>query len=257
MAKELSSFRGLVSSDWSECLSPNGPFDPLSFTYPALAPEFARIFRQYTGNEITLGQASLKIKALLPEPFSRDQMDAYLDSSFGTYADVAELIEWCLSHNILFVINTTNSQGYFQRVFQKGLLPEIPLVAANPIIRFPSAEDGHRYDHEINEIEDKARATEAIARSLHIPPTSIVVMGDSGGDGPHFRWGSAYGAFLIGSMTKASLSHYCASQGITIDHRFGLTYAPGQERDKAGEKEVHFTDLIDVIQTAIESRNVS
>lgn len=256
MAKELSSFRALVSTDWSECLSPNGPFDPISFTYPALAPELVRIFRQYTGNVITLGQASGEIKALLPEPFSSEQMDAYLDASFKTYTGVADLIEWCLSHDILFVINTTNSQGYFQRVFQKGLLPELPLVVANPIIRFPSAEDGLRYEHEIHEIEDKARATEAIARSLQIPPASIIVMGDSGGDGPHFRWGSGYGAFLIGSMTKVSLSEYCASRGITIDHRFGLSYAPGQERDPAKEMEVHFTDLIDVIQTAIESRRI-
>jgi hypothetical protein len=252
MPKELSTFRWMVSTDWSECISPNGPFDPISFTYPSLTPELSRIFKQYTGNVITLGQASLEIKDLLPEPFTSDQMDAYLEAAFATYTGVPKLIEWCLNHDILFVINTTNSQGYFQRVFAKGLLPEIPLVAANPIIQFPSAADGNRYDHEINEIDDKARATEAIARSLNIPPKNIIVMGDSGGDAAHFQWGSAHGAFIIGSMTKVSLSEYCASHGITINHRFGLAYAPGQERDKAREMEVRFTDLIDVIQTAFE-----
>lgn len=257
MAENPFNFRGLVSSDWSECLSPNGPFDPISFNYPELAPELARIFRQYTGNTITLREAAVEIKDLLTGPFSQEQMDAYLEASFKTYAGVPELIRWCLSHNILFVINTTNTQGYFQRVFRKGLLPEVPIIAANPLIRFPPMENDRRYAHEIREIDDKPRSTEAIAREMNILPKSVVVIGDSGGDGPHFQWGSANGAFLIGSMTKASLSRFCEARGITINHHFGLSYLQGQDRDIAGEMGVDFTDLIDVIQEALESRGTT
>jgi hypothetical protein len=251
MTENPSQFRGLVSSDWSECLSPNGPFDPISFNYPELAADLSRIFKEYTGNAITLRHASLQIKNLLPKPFSSDQMDAYLESSFKTYTGVPELIEWCLSHGILFVINTTNSQGYFQRVFRKGLFPEVPLIAANPLIQFPIPDNERRYVHEITEIDDKPRVTEAIALAMNIPSKSIVVMGDSGGDGPHFAWGSAQGALLVGSMTKPSLSKYCESKGITISKHFGLTYSAGQQRDLAREMQVNFKDLIDVIETAV------
>jgi len=251
MTRKTGKFRRLVSSDWSECLAPSGPFDPIAFNYPNLAPELSRIFRQYTGNSITLRQASLEIKDLLPGPFTPDQMDAYLDASFKTYTGVPDLIQWCLSHDILFVINTTNTQGYFQRVFQKGLFPEVPFVAANPLIQFLPMADEQRYVHEITEIDDKPRCTEAIAEALDIPWKNIVVMGDSGGDGPHFQWGSEHGAFLIGSMTKASLSRYCDSRGITIDHHFGLVYSAGQDRDLIREMEVNFADLINVIQEAL------
>jgi phosphoserine phosphatase len=251
MTENRSQFRGLVSSDWSECLSPNGPFDPISFNYPEMASDLTRIFRQYTGNAITLRHASLQIKNLLPKPFSSDQMDAYLESSFKTYAGVPELIEWCLSRDILFVINTTNTQGYFQRVFRKGLLPEVPLIAANPLIRFPIPDNERRYVHEITEIDDKPRVTAAIAHAMNIPPKRIVVMGDSGGDGPHFRWGSEQGAFLIGSMTKPSLSNYCESNGITINNHFGVTYPAGEERDVAREMQVNFKELIDVIEAVV------
>ncbi|MDQ1238628.1 MAG: hypothetical protein QG577_813, partial [Thermodesulfobacteriota bacterium] len=57
----------VISSDWSECLSPNGPFDPFAFTYPQIKGQLERIFREYTGNIISLGQAVASLKALIPE----------------------------------------------------------------------------------------------------------------------------------------------------------------------------------------------
>jgi hypothetical protein len=96
MNKRKTHYRAMVSSDWSECLSPNGPFDPISFTYPELEPDLARIFRDYTGNVITLKHAVELILKLLPRPLTMDQMDAYLDANFRTYTNVPVFIEWCL-----------------------------------------------------------------------------------------------------------------------------------------------------------------
>ena len=100
-----SPYRAIVSSDWSECLSPCGPFDCLAFTYPELEEEFTAVFRQYTGNHISLGQASTRIKELLPAPLSTNQMDDYLDASFAVYEGVPDLIRWCLD-NRSFLANT-------------------------------------------------------------------------------------------------------------------------------------------------------
>jgi len=55
--EEKTQYRALVSSDWSECLSPNGPFDPLSFNYPEYKEELEEIFNRYTGNIISLNDA--------------------------------------------------------------------------------------------------------------------------------------------------------------------------------------------------------
>jgi phosphoglycolate phosphatase-like HAD superfamily hydrolase len=244
-------YKAVVSSDWSECLSPNGPFDPISFNYPELATELSSIFRHYTGNQISLSQAAHRIKGMLPARFTRNQMDAYLDASFKTYRGVPDLIEWCLSHDILFMINTTNTQAYFQRAFKKGLLPLAPVVAANPMISFAEAEDERRYVHEILEIEDKPRVTEALARSLNLLPQKVIVMGDSGGDGPHFQWAAASGAFLVGVMTKPSLAAYCRTKGININVTFGVSYALGEDRNIENEMNVNFMDLADVINTAL------
>ena len=115
-------------------------------------------------------------------------MDAYLDESFQTYKGVSELIEWLLSRDILFMINTTGTQGYFQRVFAKGLLPEAPIVAANPMIRFEDPRQETRYEYQVIEIEDKPKNTAAVISALEVPENRLVVMGDSGGDGPHFQW---------------------------------------------------------------------
>jgi len=125
-------FKAVFSSDWSECLSPNGPFDPIVFNYPELQEELTRIFKQYTGNVITLKKAVESIHGLLPGGLTLEQMDAYLESSFSTYTGVPELIEWCLERGILFMINTTGTQGYFQRAFAKDLLPKVSVVAAKP-----------------------------------------------------------------------------------------------------------------------------
>jgi len=251
MIGTIPKYKAVVSSDWSECLSPNGPFDPISFNYPELSGQLSSIFRQYTGNEISLSEAGRWIKRLLPGPLTQQQMDAYLDNCFSTYPGVPELMEWCLGRGILFVVNTTNTQAYFQRAFKKGLLPEAPVVAANPMITFAEAGDDRRYVHEILEIEDKPRVTEALVRSLNLPPRKVIVMGDSGGDGPHFQWAAASGAYVIGVMTKPSLASYCSARGININLLFGVSYAPGEDRNVEKEMKVNFMELVDVIETAL------
>ncbi len=236
-------YRALVSSDWNECLAPCGPFDPITFAYPHLAAELSDVFAEYTGNEISLAEATQWISALMPARLTVDQMDAYLNASFSTYPGVPDLIEWCLSHGLLFMINTTGMQGYFQRVFSGNLIPRVPLVAANPLIRFPGVAEDPRYLFWVSEIEDKPRNTESVMRILGIPPSRVVVIGDSGGDGPHFKWGASAGAFLIGSMTKPSLDNYCRDNGVTINKRFGVSYASGEVRDRTAEMQANFVEL--------------
>lgn len=245
-------YRALVSSDWSECLSPNGPFDPIAFSHPQLAEELAQVFREYTGNRISLTRATSRIAELLPGPITLEQMDAYLDAHFEAYQGVPELMEWCLENRILFMINTTGSQGYFQRVFAKGLLPQLPFVAANPMIRFPGANEGSRFMHEIHEIEDKPRRTEAVMKALNIPSEKVVIMGDSGGDGPHFQWGAENGAFIIGNMTKPSLAAFCEAKGIRINFLFGHTYLAGEPRKPDEERKFSYTSLMEVIGKALD-----
>jgi hypothetical protein len=158
-------YRALVSSDWNECLAPCGPFDLVSFTYSDIAVELAVIFRQYTGNEISLAEATRRITAAMPGPITEDQMDAYLSASFATYRGVPGLMEWCLSQDILFMVNTTGMQGYFRCAFAKNLLPPIPVVAANPLIRFPGIEGDPRYVFQVIEIQDKPKNTESVVRA--------------------------------------------------------------------------------------------
>ena len=62
-------YSAIVSSDWSECLSPSGPFDFISFVFPELETELKSIFKQYTGNVISLGAAMQKIQKLLGNLF--------------------------------------------------------------------------------------------------------------------------------------------------------------------------------------------
>jgi len=113
MAAMKQSYRGLVSSDWNECLAPCGPFDVMAFHYPDLNDQLNVIFKQYTGNQISLGQAAGQIKDLLPSPIRLEQMDAYLKSEFKSYTGVRSLMDWCREHDVLFMINTTGSIGYF------------------------------------------------------------------------------------------------------------------------------------------------
>ena len=236
-------FKAIVSSDWSECLSPSGPFDFMWFVYPELEADLRGIFKQYTGNVISLGAASQKIQHMLPDPITDKQMDAYLENDFMTYKGVPDLIEWCLSKNILFMINTTGMIGYFQRVFTRGLLPKVPVLSANPMVRYHGLESDPDFIYDLFEIRDKAQNTEAVARHYNISADKIILMGDSGGDGPHFEWGSENGTYLIGSMTKPSLKNYCQSRGIHIDLHFGLTYEEGVEKDPQKEMQSDFTEL--------------
>jgi hypothetical protein len=157
-------------------------------------------------------------------------------------------MRWCIDKDILFMINTTGMQGYFQRALAKGLLPRGIAVAANPMISYPGHE-GLMY--EVREIEDKSKNTEAVLREHGIPAEKLIIMGDSGGDGPHFEWGASVGAYLVGSMTKASLETYCRNKGIEIDTRFGMTYGEGQGKDQAREMEVDFMELSAVIGKAV------
>ena len=238
----------MVSSDWSECLSPCGPFDCLAFIYPNLEEALTAVFRQYTGNHISLGQAAARINELLPDPLSQDQMDAYLDASFATYTGVADLIQWCLDSRILFMINSTGMIGYFQRVFARKLLPRVPVLSAHPMLRYPQCDTDPSKIYELLEIDDKGRNTEAAVMAEALPADKIILMGDSGGDGPHFEWGFKKGAFLIGSMTKTSLDSYCRKKEIEIGLRFGLDFAKEQKGDPQKVVDINFLDLIPSIE---------
>ena len=247
-----SPYSAMVSSDWSECLSPCGPLDCLAFIYPELEKELSAVFRRYTGNHISLGQAADHIRDLLPDPLSQDQMDAYLDASFATYTGVPDFIQWCLDNQILFMINSTGMIGYFQRVFAKKLLPRVPVLSAHPIIRYPELDSDPASIYELLETRDKGRNTTAVAKAEAIPADKIILMGDSGGDGPHFEWGFQAGAFLIGSMTKASLDSYCREKDIVINLRFGLDYSKSAKKDSKRELEINFKDLTSRIEEILE-----
>jgi hypothetical protein len=242
-------YRGMVSSDWNECLAPCGPFDPVSFAYPELQAELARVFLSYTSNQISLSEASRRLGELLSQPVSEKQMDAYLEASFVTYRGVTNLIRHCLDKGILFMINTTGMQGYFQRALARSLLPPGIVIAANPTISFQGHE-GNMY--EVREIEDKAMNTAAVLREHSIPAGKLIIMGDSGGDGPHFEWGESVGAYLVGSMTKPSLEKYCRERGIRISTRFGVSYGDGEKKNQAREMEVDFMGFVPIIEEVVE-----
>ena len=241
-------YKAIVSSDWSECLAPSSPFDCISFNYPELATELETIFKQYTSNMISLAAASKQIQRLLPDPITIEQMDVYLDNSFSTYQGVPDLIEWCLNSDILFMINTTGMIAYFQRIFARGLLPRIPVLSAHPMIRYASQDTDPDFIFDLFEITDKFKNTEAVASSFNIPFNKIILMGDSGGDGPHFEWGANMNAILIGSMTKPSLKKYCDQHSISIDAQFGISYADKQEKDRQKEMQTNFMDLVPQIE---------
>lgn len=247
MDMKTKNYRALISSDWNQCLAPCGPFDVITFTYPQLALEIETVFKKYTGNIITLGSAVAQIGALLPEPVSLEQMDSYLDSSFTTYSKVAEFIEGCLSKDCLFMINTTGPIGYFQRVFEKKLLPKVPVLAANPMIRYPGSESDPLF-YELMETQEKGKYTDIVLKKYGIFSGNTVIIGDSGGDGPHFEWGSLNSIYKIASMTKQSLLNYCLAKNITIDQQFGPVYDKGEKRDLQREMAVDFLDLLPIIE---------
>jgi len=231
------SFKALLSSDWNECLAPCGPFDAFVQHYPQHATELDRIFRQYTGNTITLGQAA--------------QMDAYLKRHFRTYSGVTRLMRWCRDNGVLLMINTTGMIGYFQRLSAMGLLPQLPVLSAHELVRFAPLPSDPETILPLVETDDKAVHTAAVAGRYGIAPRCTFVMGDSGGDGPHFRWGAGVGACLIASMAKPSLLSYCREHDIAIDHFFGHTYSPAEETSPEKEMEYDFMALCGIIEVAL------
>jgi len=245
-------YKAIISSDWNQCLAPCGPFDPIIYNYPDLTIDLTAIFKEYTSNKISLGTATERIKKLLPGPISIKQMDNYLDDSFETYKNVPELIDWCKQNNILFMINTTGKMGYFQRIFAKRLLPNVPVISANSMIRYPNIETDPPQMYDLDEIEDKGKNTARALKSFIISGNKIVIIGDSGGDGPHFEWGKKHKAYLIASMAKKSLTDYCDKKKIKINLLFGPTYGMGEERSEEKEMLIDFMGLSSVIENLLE-----
>jgi hypothetical protein len=87
---------------------------------------------------------------------------------------------------------------------------------------------------------------------MGIPARKVILLGDSGGDGPHFEWGAKTGAFLVSSMTKPSLNDYCRNKDITINLRFGLDYSRGQNKDPQKESQINFMDLANTIDEIVK-----
>ncbi len=227
----MKQYIGMVTTDWSECLAPCGPFDMITYHYPHLLDRVEDIFRGYTGNDMTLAEAVVKIDELLPAPMGKGQMDAYLESDFEVYADVMAFRAWCRDNDILFMINSTGAMGYFQRVFAKGLLTPPEVLAAHPMVRFEAESSDPQIILPIREIDDKPLHSAAMAKRFGIPHQRIVVIGDSGGDGSHFQWGARIGATLIASLAKSSLLDYCRNRNIEIHHHWN----PGHSRDDGRE----------------------
>lgn len=247
----MTKYIGMISSDWNQCLAPCGPFDVFAHHYPGLRRQLERIFHQYTANAITLAQATENLQALAPAPLTAHQMDGYLQDQFETYGGVAELMAWCRDRRILFMINTTGLTGYFQRALSSGRLPAFPVLSANPLVRYDRSSTDPEKILDLHEITDKALNTASAAEQFGIPSDKIIIMGDSGGDGPHFEWGARHGATLVGSMTKSSLEHYCQERGIQIDHRFGHRYGSGEAVDPKKEMIHKFTDLVGIVEQII------
>ena len=244
-------YHAIVSSDWNECLAPCGPFDYIAFTFPELKPALDDIFKRYTGTHITLDGAMKKVIALLPEPVRVEKMDAYLDASFTMYTNAADLMKWCHSQKILFMLNTTGAVGYFQRALFKHLLPFLPVISAYPEPHFPKKTSDPKKVYPLFETTDKARHTETVAYTMGVPLNRVIIIGDSGGDGPHFKWGAENGAFLISCMAKPSLQQYCRGEDIQPDYFFGHTYSKGETIDHTLEMGFNFMDMAVVIEDVI------
>lgn len=221
-------YKALISSDWNECLSPSTPFEPICFHYPNLKNKLNYIFTLYTSNKITYSSALEEIKKIMPKSFCKEHMDKYLTSSFSLYRGVREFIEWCRANAILFMINTTGWVGYFQRAMKLNLMPHVNIISANPFLKFKD-KFSNVYFMDLYETEDKGKNTEIIAKRFGI--TNIFLIGDSGGDGPHFLWGKKNNAILIGCMTKPSLVNFCNNNNIKIDYYVGDCTKPHQGID--------------------------
>lgn len=241
-------FKGIISSDWNQCLAPCGPFDPIIYSYPELTSDLIAIFKEYTSNKISLGTANKRIKKLLPGSISIQQMDSYLDQSFITYKGVPELIDWCAKNKIIFMINTTGLMGYFQRIFANKLLPKVPVISANSLIRYPSMETDPPQIYDLFEIQDKGKNSARALNSFGISEKNIVIIGDSGGDGPHFEWGKKHKAYIIGSMAKQSLTNYCSKKKIMVNLFFGPADMDGKERTEKNDMLIDFMELRSVFK---------
>ncbi len=228
--------RAIVSSDWNECLSPARPFDILTFLYPEMKEEIKETFLLYTGNKISYSGAVKKIRSMLPRPIEISDVDRYLDSEFSVYKGARELVEWCKENHIIFMINTTGWMGYFQRVFDKGLFPLVDCLSASGFLKFEK-DLSFTCVYALEEIEDKPLNTSLAMDRFGVK--KAIIIGDSGGDGPHFVWGDQQGAFLIGSMAKPSLLKYCSNHGVSINLI-------------VGDKESHDIEVEKII-SAIES----
>lgn len=239
-------YRAIVSSDWNGCLAPCGPFDYLAYHFPEIKGAVDNVFQSYTANRISLGQAMNHVIQLLPESITPAHMDAYLDEAFRIYPGVAELIEWCNRNALLFMINTTGAFGYFERVFAKKLLPHVKVISAHPLITFPDRTNDAAQYVALNEIEIKAVNTEAIMKQHEIPLGRQILMGDSGGDGPHFKWGFRAGGFLIGCHTKPSLYRYCKEKAITLDVDFSTGKLENRGREDGDAQALDFRRLITI-----------
>ncbi len=244
--------QGIISADWNGCLAPGGPFDVIEFHYPELLSILSEVFKKYTSNIISFREATLRVQAIIPAPIAEEQMDAYLDASFRTYPGVPELIEWCQSKGIVFMINTTGPQGYFQRVLSKRLLPQPSVLSASTFIRYPGRNTDPPCIYDLEEIDDKPRHTAAVLAAKGIPGQRAILIGDSGGDGPHFEWGWQVGACLIGSMTKPSRQSYCKRRGVKTSRHFGISYADGEGIALDKEMRIHFMDLVPIIEEVLE-----
>jgi hypothetical protein len=123
------------------------------------------------------------------------------------------------------------------------------------MFRFPSGADDPPTILDLFETHDKGKNTAAVAFRLGIPAERVIVMGDSGGDGPHFEWAHQAGAFTIGSMTKPSLAAFCEKKGIGIDRHFGLIYSKDEARSVDQEMTIDFRGLIELIADVLETES--
>ena len=249
----MQTYRAIVSSDWNECLAPCGPFDYIAFNYPELKPPLNNIFRQYTGSHITLDDAMHQVGGYLPEPIRMSQMDAYLEAAFQMYTGAANLMRWCQSQKILFMINTTGAAGYFQRALYKNLLPPLTVISAYPEPHYPREASDPEQILPLFETTDKSQHTEEVAQKMGVPLNRVIIMGDSAGDGPHFKWGAENGAFLIASMAKPSLQQFCIREGIEPDCFFGHTYRENETMDHSSEMNYDFMGLAAVTADVVAS----
>ena len=83
-----------------------------------------------------------------------------------------------------------------------------------------------------------------------------MVMGDSGGDGPHFKWAAEQNIIRVASMAKPSLKSFCVKQQIGIDRYFGISYEDGEPRREADEMLVDFRDLLPYITDRLATSDI-